>query len=165
MLFKIIHLVFHVAASVAVVLVVTGCGERGSPPIQLILQPGFRGVIRVTFQVAGAPELRKCPDVDLLEVPSTGDVVLSSANPLSSWRQLFAKYPDGTCLRGLRSMTASDGGSNGAEDSLFVDVLFSDDSGNVWIFVGTKGEHAQLSGDERRALELFELQCAKFGGV
>ncbi len=62
-------------------------------------------------------------------------------------------------------MTASDGGSNGAEDSLFVDVLFSDDSGNVWIFVGTKGEHAQLSGDERRALELFELQCAKFGGV
>lgn len=113
-----------------------GCTDNGSNAsvIKLIVPNGFQGAIKVIQDTEKGVELQTTNGIIVIRVPSTGVYTCKSTKAFSKWHKLDLSYQSGEKLR------VGQTGSTNSATMAFYD-LWSDTSGTIYYFVGTKTEY------------------------
>ena len=140
------RVVFAIGILLGAIMFVPGCQKRVN---EFVIPPKFRGAIKIEpsvpdERVTVEPEIRGSTVTYV--VPNTGVLKLRDARPFKSYAQIAAKYADGTPLLTGDDLTPDPNGkyrySGDREKAIALWTLFSDDKGNLWMYVGTHQEFA-----------------------
>jgi hypothetical protein len=144
--------------SLVLTLLLAGCSERPRGAACVIVPSGFRGPIQIQGNVPSGSTPGVKGDCDVFRIPPSGVLQLRCPQPGETWRNWAAAFSDGAPLLEQSQLDSAEASGtlakiafNKQKDPVLW-TLWADDTGSLWLYVGTEAEYKRVLAGRRMLL-------------
>ncbi len=133
--------------SLILTFMLAGCAERPHGAAHVVVPSGFRGTIQIRGNVPGGSTPVSNGDSDVFRTPQNGLLQIRPQQPGETWRSWSAAFSDGTPLLEQSQLYSAEADGRLAKTSFnrqtdpVLWTLYADDTGSLWLYVGTEAEY------------------------